>query len=135
MINEIKNLISQIPSNIIPYLSGMCIIFLIALSIVYIFGRMLGLAKKNSSRNLIAILFMIPSSFITMFMLKYQSFIDISKITLIQLIWFTCDSLFVFFLAIILYVLIGFHLYEWFDNFVEKKFFKKDNKKEKKNDD
>lgn len=84
----------------------------ISLGAVYLFGRMLEVVKSNRGRNVVAVLAM-ASAYVFYFMM-----ID-NKGPVVERVW--RGVVYVSF-TIILYVLIGFKLYDRFDDFMDRRF-------------
>lgn len=84
--------------------------FAIGLSIVYIIGRMLNIVKYYKTKNLIACIIIFLSSYL--YGRIYINYDNIS-IEIADAFLYGCY-------AIILYTIIGFKLYERFDNFQDK---------------
>jgi hypothetical protein len=82
-------------------------VFITGLSMVYILGRMFDIVKSYRGRNIIAFIVMIAMSFIT-------SYLYFKNGNIIY------ESLIVLFISVILYVLIGFKLYDRIDSFLDK---------------
>lgn len=83
-------------------------IFIIALSIVYLFGRMLGFLKTYRQKNTLAVLVMIIADYwiLTLFDIRVD---------------FLFDFIIYLSFAILWYVLLGFTLYSRADKFLDKK--------------
>ena len=120
-------IIKLIPISVILsilYILGQSfLVFAFSLSIVYLFGRMLGLVKTYRTKNIIAFFCMIISCIVVNWVFNYDmsfKFIEVSKDKII----FVLISVLILILAILEYVLIGFHLYDRFDNFLDRKFGK-----------
>jgi hypothetical protein len=83
-------------------------VFVIALSVVYLFGRMLGFLKTYRQKNFVGFLVMVPMAY-----------------WLTQLFGVAFHILFDYLLyisfAILWYVLVGFRLYDRADHFLDKK--------------
>ena len=100
------------------------VIFIIALGIVYVLGRMLGLAENYRTKNAVALIAVIA--------LSYWS-VHIYDMGLIshshEIYWRTLSYIS---LATIFYVLAGFDLYDRFNTWCDNRFGKPKNKKLKK---
>jgi len=95
-------------------------IFCISLSMVYVFGRMLGIVTNFSRKNMIAIISNISmNTYFSIFFLKFDK--------LESLLW---DIVLYSSFVTIIYVLVGFKLYDRVDNLLDKKIA--DDKKSKK---
>lgn len=89
------------------------VIFLSMLGVVYIFGRMLELVKTNRGRNAIAIITSFPISYWTVIMY------DINRLQHPLEIWWRT---FIYAIgACILFVLVGWKLFDRVDNLLDKK--------------
>lgn len=84
--------------------------FLISLAMVYLFGRMLGLVKTNTSKNVVAFISMVGSYVFYFF--YYQK-----NPNLMQSVW---HILIYFSISVLFYVLIGFKLYDRVDGLLDK---------------
>jgi len=95
---------------LISYITLPFLVFICSLANVYMLGRMLNIVKKDVHKNYVAVITII-SCYIFYF---YYFF---SEISLIQKFWtaFLYSSI-----SIILYVLIGFKLYDRVDNLLDK---------------
>ena len=95
---------------IISYITLPFLVFICSLANVYLFGRMLNIIKKDVHKNFVAVITII-SCYI--FYFYYFS----PEISLIQKFWtaFLYGSI-----SIILYVLIGFKLYDRVDHLLDK---------------
>lgn len=93
-------------------------IFIPTMAMVYLFGRMLNIAKKNTSKNLVAAITAFVSSGL---------FIFLKGNLLFSKVW---SVYFVGCVAVLFYVLIGFTLYSRVDAFFDK--FAKDKEERKK---
>lgn len=103
---EYKTQILQIATfATLPFL-----VMLISLAFVYIFGRMLNITKKQTSRNIIALISIV-------FCYAFYFYYMIADISIINKIWsaLTYGSL-----SIIFYVTIGFKLFDRVNNFLDK---------------
>jgi len=97
------------------------VVFVISLGFVYTLGRMLGILNTPRSKNAFA--------FIMMIMLSYWSILIYDMEIIIhewEIYWRTMVYTSV---ASILYVLIGFDLYDRFNSFIDKRFVKTPKKK------
>lgn len=92
-------------------------IFIPTMAMVYLFGRMLNIAKKDRSKNLVAFITIVSSSWL-------QLFFNTNK--LFSKIW---NFYFIVCIGILLYVMIGFNLYPRFDAWLDKVFAKDENGK------
>lgn len=90
-----------------PVITGINI-FVPTLAMVYLFGRMLGVAKKTTTKNLIAAITAFISSAL---------YLTFSKEILFNKIW---NIYFIGCIVIIIYVLIGFTLFERVNNALDK---------------
>lgn len=97
--------------NLILRLLSTVITFAFTMATVYAFGRMLEAAKTNKSRNTIALIVIIISSYFTS-----------SSLTLSVNRGIILNTLFTIALSILAYVLIGFTLFSRVDNFFDKHF-------------
>jgi len=103
---EYKDQILAVASFIyIPFLA-----FIISLGVVYLFGRMLDIVKKDRHRNGLAILSMLGTY--AFYFKRINSDGD-----LVHKAWFTIIYTAI---SIILYVLIGFKLYDRFGGLLDK---------------
>jgi len=89
-------------------LSRGAIIFIIALSVVYLFGRMLNFAKTYRQKNAIAFLTMLPTTHLVILNYGTESSYLFTFVVLMSF-------------GILLYVLIGFKLYSRVDHALDKK--------------
>jgi len=112
---EYKDQILQIATFVtLPFL-----VMLISLAMVYISGRMLNITKKQTSRNLIALVSICSCyAFYFIYMVK--------NVSIANKIW---SSLTYGALSIIFYVTIGFKLFDRVDVFLDKIAPDKENKK------
>lgn len=116
MLDTIKNFLIEIRLWD-PIVAGLNI-FIPTMAMVYLFGRMLEIAKENRTKNLIAFCSIFFSSIlITVF--KNE-----------QLFWDIWNMYFLGCIGILFYVLIGFTLYNRVDTFFDK--FAADRKERKK---
>ena len=97
------------------------VIFIVALGFVYILGRMLGILNTPRSKNAFAFFMMIMLSYWSI--LIYDTSIIVNEW---EVYWRTLVYTAI---ASILYVLIGFDLYDRFNAFSDKKFVKAPKKK------
>lgn len=111
------NFISQLIEPIIPTLQGLStylfkdiLTFLITMAVVYIVGRMLMLTKSDRVKNSIALLVIIG--------LNYFTFRDCKLLEMIFNIALHSS------ICVLLYVLIGFNLFDRVDNFLDRHFGK-----------
>lgn len=95
-----------------PFVTGVNI-FIPTMAMVYLFGRMLNIAKKDTGKNLVAFFTIVISCGLQVFIGKTELF------------WKIWDFYFAICVGIILYVLIGFTLYPRIDHFFDK-FFARD---------
>jgi uncharacterized membrane protein len=86
--------------------------FIISLGSVYLFGRMLEIVKSNRGRNVVAFLAMVA---VYVF---YYEMID-NKSPVVDRVW---RGVIYVSCSIILYVLVGFKLYDRFDDFMDRRF-------------
>jgi len=84
--------------------------FLVSMGVVYLFGRMLDLVRTSRTKNLLAFMAMVG---VYVF---YFSCIE-SDLPLVQSLWFSTIYAST---SVILYVLVGFKLYDRVDNFLDK---------------
>ena len=96
--------------NIAQFLLRPVIVFFMGLSVVYLFGRMLGLVKKNSIRNLVCFTSMLGFHCLYSYLFK-------EHLNYFLVAW---DILTNLAFSIILYVLIGFKLYDRVDSLFDK---------------
>lgn len=95
---------------LLPLLVQDVLVFVVALAIVYSSGRMLGLVNSYKIKNALAIIGILGMQY--MFHLQTISFDSIWNMIVNSSI------------SIILYVLIGFKLYDRWDDFMDKRFGK-----------
>lgn len=95
-------------------------IFLISLAVVYILGRMLELLRDYRSKNLIALICMVGSSYFTVWLYDQP--------LLQHPLEFYARAALYLAVAAITYVLVGFDLYERFNAWSDSKFGKADRK-------
>lgn len=100
------------------------VIFSITLGIVYILGRMLGIANSYRSRNSIALISLVFLAYWSATMYDADKLSHPHEIYWITLIYVALGAIF--------YVLIGFDLYDRFNAWLDKRFEKAKQRKEKK---
>jgi len=106
MLDNIKNFLIEIKLWD-PIVTGLNV-FIPTMAMVYLFGRMLEIAKENRSKNLIAFLTILFSSIL------------ITTFKNEQLFWDIWNMYFLGCIGVLFYVLIGFTLYNRVDTFFDK---------------
>lgn len=99
-----------------PFVTGVNI-FIPTMAMVYLFGRMLNIVKKDTGKNLVAFITIVVSCTLQVFVGKTELF------------WKIWNFYFAICVGIILYVLVGFTLYPRIDNFLDKFFARDENGK------
>lgn len=102
------------------------VIFVMVLGTVYVFGRMLELANTDKSRNSIALLTALVLSYVSIIIYDTEIIINDWEVYWRTLLY-TMSS-------ILLYVLIGWRLFDRVDNFLDKKFAPDEIEKEEENE-
>ena len=118
---EVLNSYKEELLYILVTLSRSIYIFIIALSIVYLFGRMLDILHSNTFRNFTAFIVIVSCNIFYTFKVQPATFN-----TFYQSIW---EIMIFSAVSILLYVLIGFKLYDRVDCFFDKKIGKDKGKK------
>lgn len=90
------------------------VIFVMSLGTVYIFGRMLDLVNSDKGRNAIALLVSLVLSYISILIYDTKIIVHAWEIYWRTFLYSTS--------SIILYVLIGWRLFDRVDNFLDKRF-------------
>lgn len=97
------------------------IIYLIAQGVVYIFGRMLEIINSNRGRNALALIVIFPLSYWSIFIYDSEILVHPWEIYWRTLVYASGAS--------ILFVLLGWRLYDRVDNLLDKKIAPDENKK------
>lgn len=95
---------------LISFITLPFLVFISSLGSVYLFGRMLNIVKKATHKNIVALVSMVACY------VFYFYYFDVN-LTLIQKFW---SALIYCSISIVLYVLIGFKLYDRVDNLFDK---------------
>jgi len=110
MMNEIKNALDSI--GVFDIFKGGFLIFIPTMANVYLWGKMLGIAKSDRVKNAIA--------FVTILAVTYYYcaiFYTYASVALM------CWNLMIYAsMSILLYVLVGFHLFSRMDSYLDRKF-------------
>ena len=99
------------------------VIFVLALAVVYLLGRMLELIKSNRSKNTVAFLIMVMASYWSVFIYDVDLVVSVQEIYWRGLIYVA--------IAVVFYVLLGFDLFDRFNSWCDRKFGDNDIKKKK----
>lgn len=108
----IKDLFSGFLQDFLSYFSVGFMIFIIVLAFVYIVGRMLGIVKSYQIKNIIALLLVVPLSYL---------YVEIFQTELLSFEKYWYISLYTS-VACILFVLLGWKLFDRVDTFLDTKF-------------
>jgi hypothetical protein len=118
---ESFELLSEYAPMLLEVMARGFLVFITSLGLVYILGRMLGILKTNTTKNVIALIAMTGLSYWSI--LIYDEGLAGKPI---ELGWRIALYLGV---SSVFYVLIGFELYDRFNGWVDSKFGKPDHKK------
>ena len=113
--DEFNKILIQYLQKFLPLLISDVIIFIITMATVYSIGRMLLLTKSDRIKNSIALLVILGCNY-------YIQLQTINKETIISMV-VHCS------IGILLYVLLGFRLFDRVDSFLDKRFGKDRRKK------
>jgi Kef-type K+ transport system membrane component KefB len=104
---------------IMMYFVQATFIFMSGLGVVYIMGRMLELEKQDRVKNITAFIIML---IVTVLILLLRHGLDYREWEPTQIIWIILEFIGFLSTSTLLYVLIGWRLYDRVDSFLDEKF-------------